>query len=236
MRLPAHSRHMSPVNRLSTATRSCRISLSATTRLTGKSIADGLSARWPPTVSTGAWLRPGRGRGPVGYATDQRRGLSATPPTRGAVCRLRHRQEARSVGYAIDRRRGLSATPPTSPIRIGGVADRWRSGSLACPTASRGAKPSIRRRASAHSPHRHHAQQAGRLRGIACAQGRGLPPTAHDDVRGRKQLPPTAHNRGPRPGRIANILHLRPAMRSRPTRTPRPEPSQAKPASRLLTS
>ncbi len=81
------------------------------------------------------------------------------------ACRLRQRQEARSVAYAIGivyrcrwRRRQVG-------FEVAGVADRWRLGRRRRRPPPRLARPSAGWRASAHRPHRHHAQQAGRILG-----------------------------------------------------------------------
>jgi hypothetical protein len=47
-----------------------------------------------------------------------------------------------------------------------------------------------------------------------CRSGRGAPPTAHADARGRETQSPTAHNHGSRPDPLAGILHSRPKIRS----------------------
>ena len=126
------------------------------------------------------------------------------------------------VGYASDRLPGLSATPSTSSIGVGGVADRWRfgrwrrrqesSGSLRRRPPPRSPDPRSGGRASTHPHHAHHSSTGTKV--SVGLSGRGVPPPAHDDARGRKTRPPTAHDRRPRPRRVVGILHRCPKTRT----------------------
>jgi hypothetical protein len=50
---------------------------------------------------------------------------------------------------------------------------------------------------------------------IVGTSGRGLPPTAHTDARGRKTQAQRAHDHGPCPGRSVDIRHCRPRILTR---------------------
>ena len=141
----------------------------------------------------------------------------------GRACRLRQRQVARSVGYAIDivyrgRRRSRQVA-----LRVGGVGDSLRSWT----------RPSARR-PGVDTPSPRAPSSTGTTDSVGLS-GRGVPPPAHDDARGRKTRPPTEHDRRPRPGQVVRHPSPLPQNPHRPPRGHGLESSPASPASRRLT-
>ena len=154
--------------------------------------------------------------------------MSAAPARdRHPSCRLRHRQDPGSVDYATDSVYRCRWRRRQDPLSVGYASDRWRSMSVASATATfapggAGGNPASDEipawpPTSTHRPHRHHAQQAGRIQTSSWGVWTAGNPHAHTVTCKTGRPGPQCHTiTAPDPDRLGGIARRRPTTTTRP--------------------